>query len=508
MLPLALLLIVSLSAAMRALFAYYMKKTLLIGCMALSAHAFSQTTIFSDDFENGDANWTLNENGTGNNQWRVNVSYDGNAGSSIANVPDQPLTFANAPRSAYLHILNVPNCSGFFPVTCNAHYEPADLSNQYAKMTADISTLNATNVSFNCWFLCGGEPGESYGNVEYSIDGGTTWLPIGNELSGTYAWESLSITDPAFDNQATLRFAFHWRNENSGTNPPLSVDELSITGVLSNQITMQHLNESTYCPGTADAIGFEALGTYNTGNVFTAQLSDANGSFAAPTTIGTLASTTTGFLSIAGTYPASTPAGANYHVRVVASNPAIIGGDNGEDVTFLALPTINTTTTPANGTICTGSSATLNASGATTYTWAPAATLSSPNGATVTATPAVTTTYTVTGTQFEGCTNTQTVTITVDDCAGIKENNSALLKLYPNPAKDELWVAFETTTGMHTIELLDLNGRVVKSIDIEPGNLDLGGIALKIDISECEQGTYIARISYEGGSTTGRFTKD
>jgi gliding motility-associated-like protein len=57
----------------------------------------------------------------------------------------------------------------------------------------------------------------------------------------------------------------------------------------------------------------------------------------------------------------------------------------------------NPTITAVGGTLCTSSSATLTASGATSYTWSPAASLSSANGASVIATPPVTTTYTITG---------------------------------------------------------------------------------------------------------------
>ncbi len=75
-------------------------------------------------------------------------------------------------------------------------------------------------------------------------------------------------------------------------------------------------------------------------------------------------------------------------------------------------------TPPVN--ICTGNSATLTASGALTYTWAPATGLSSTTGSSVIASPTVTTTYTVTGTP--ACTKTSTVTVTVDPCTKSCEN--------------------------------------------------------------------------------------
>lgn len=65
-------------------------------------------------------------------------------------------------------------------------------------------------------------------------------------------------------------------------------------------------------------------------------------------------------------------------------------------------------------TICPGLSATLTASGASTYTWSPAGGLSGTTGSTVTASPDVTTTYTVTGVNAEGCENTATVEVVVE----------------------------------------------------------------------------------------------
>ncbi|HEY1645973.1 MAG TPA: T9SS type A sorting domain-containing protein, partial [Candidatus Saccharimonadales bacterium] len=62
---------------------------------------------------------------------------------------------------------------------------------------------------------------------------------------------------------------------------------------------------------------------------------------------------------------------------------------------------------------CSGASATLTASGGSTYSWSPATDLGATTGVTVTASPTVTTTYAVTGTNSGGCSATKTVTITV-----------------------------------------------------------------------------------------------
>lgn len=63
-------------------------------------------------------------------------------------------------------------------------------------------------------------------------------------------------------------------------------------------------------------------------------------------------------------------------------------------------------------TICAGETATLNATGGTTYSWSPTIGLTNPNVSNPTAFPSATTTYTVTGTS-NGCSATDQLTITV-----------------------------------------------------------------------------------------------
>ncbi len=79
-------------------------------------------------------------------------------------------------------------------------------------------------------------------------------------------------------------------------------------------------------------------------------------------------------------------------------------------VTVVALPSL--TLTPGTSNICAGTSATLSASGANTYTWSPAASLSASTGSMVVATPAASTIYTVTG-SVNSCTAIATTTVNV-----------------------------------------------------------------------------------------------
>lgn len=79
-------------------------------------------------------------------------------------------------------------------------------------------------------------------------------------------------------------------------------------------------------------------------------------------------------------------------------------------VTVRALPPVNAGTSLST---CTGGNANLSVTGANTYVWSPAATLSNAFIPTPVATPTVTTQYTVTGTDLNGCSNTDTMTVVV-----------------------------------------------------------------------------------------------
>lgn len=69
-------------------------------------------------------------------------------------------------------------------------------------------------------------------------------------------------------------------------------------------------------------ITFTSVGTFNAGNVFTAQLSDAAGSFTSASDIGTLSSNgvdPSGTINL--TIPSGTASGAGYEIRITSSDP-------------------------------------------------------------------------------------------------------------------------------------------------------------------------------------------
>ncbi len=99
---------------------------------------------------------------------------------------------------------------------------------------------------------------------------------------------------------------------------------------------------------------------FNAGNIYTAELSDATGSFANPVPIGTLSSVAnTG--TINALIPCNTPFGTAYRIRVKSSDPALIGTDNGVNLT-IGTP-ITVVITPRPDSVCYGQVITLKANG-------------------------------------------------------------------------------------------------------------------------------------------------
>lgn len=124
-------------------------------------------------------------------------------------------------------------------------------------------------------------------------------------------------------------------------------------------------------------------------------------------------------------------------------------------VTVNPAPTLSVTTT--NSVLCAGSSATLIANGATTYSWSTGQTTQG-----IIVSPTVTTSYTLTGTAG-GCSKDTTITQVVATCTGVDQllaNNTGVI-VYPNPSNGVYNVIVTAENTNANIVILDALGRVV-----------------------------------------------
>ncbi len=149
----------------------------------------------------------------------------------------------------------------------------------------------------------------------------------------TAAGTTISLAAASYQNvSSSITFRFYGFGA-SGATGTFSINDFTFNGTTAcgaptNTITTGAI---TGTPFTVDcstndtgSIAFTSSGTFNAGNTYTAELSNASGSFAAPVSIGTLSSTAnTGSINI--TIPAATATGAGYLIRVTASDPATTG---------------------------------------------------------------------------------------------------------------------------------------------------------------------------------------
>lgn len=176
-------------------------------------------------------------------------------------------------------------------------------------------------------------------------------------------------------------------------------------------ITTGNISGSPFCAGES---GVSVPFTYSPPSLFpigvttfTAQLSNASGSFASPVNLQSVPSNATGSQSISITIPPLTPSGTGYRIRVVCDEPIAVVSDNGTNLTVV-LPTIT-----GNLVVFVGNSTQLTGSGtpAPINPWLSA----SPGVATVSNTGLVTGvsagTSIITYTDNNGCTATATVTV-------------------------------------------------------------------------------------------------
>lgn len=147
---------------------------------------------------------------------------------------------------------------------------------------------------------------------------------------------------------SSLTFHFNSTNTAAGLSAGWSFDMSCFSG---EPIDADWI-ESPICAGSTISIPYILNESVNEGNQFRAQLSDANGNFTSPVTIGTITDTASG--TITATIPGGTASGNNYRIRVISTNPAMIGAASPNPIMIYALPTTPTVSVSGNLEICYG----------------------------------------------------------------------------------------------------------------------------------------------------------
>jgi hypothetical protein len=159
------------------------------------------------------------------------------------------------------------------------------------------------------------------------------------------------------------------------------------------------------------------------------------------------------------------------------------------------LPNVSATSDAIGDSICLGNSIVLSGSGATTYSWSGGVV----DG--VAFSPSSSQTYTLTGTDVNGCSNSNTLHVTVNTCLGLMEANPlAAFNVFPNPANEILNITFAGNREDVKFSLYNAIGQVMmteKSGDIQ----NLNENTLQMNVNELSNGVYFLNVS-SGNSNT------
>jgi gliding motility-associated-like protein len=221
-----------------------------------------------------------------------------------------------------------------------------------------------------------------------SIGGTTyTWTVVQSGVSGASNGSGSSIAQTLTATGASSGTATYTITPTAGGCPGAPITVV----ITVNPLPVVSVSSTSICTGGSAVLTASGATTYTWSPAATLSASTGTSVTASPTT-----NTTYTIVGTTGTCNGTTTA----------------------TVTVIAPPVVNVNST----TICSGTSAVLTATGATTYTWTPSASLSSGTGTSVTASPPTTTTYTITGTSGS-CSSTATSTVTVNPTPIVSVNS-------------------------------------------------------------------------------------
>ncbi|NDP22071.1 MAG: T9SS type A sorting domain-containing protein [Paludibacter sp.] len=218
------------------------------------------------------------------------------------------------------------------------------VGNTYA-LTVNLNTGGAYTQYATAWIDWNNngnfnDTGETYnlGTTTNLTNGVTTLSPL-----------NITVPEGAVVSSTRMRVSSKWNVAPTSCETIAygEVEDYSIN-IIARSISTGTISGSPFTSGGSVSVPFTISGNFTSGNIFTAQLSNANGSFASPVTIGTLTSTTSG--TISATIPGNSAAGTGYRIRIMSSLPLVTGTANMTNLTIIAgTPTITTSPTSLTG---------------------------------------------------------------------------------------------------------------------------------------------------------------
>ena len=222
----------------------------------------------------------------------------------------------------------------------------------------------------------------------------------------------------------------------------------SVTGIANGCSTTETVSISVFIP-TLSITGNTSICTGETSTLVASSANTylwANGFTSAAIQVNPLVNTIYALTALSNSSGINCPSSASIQVTV-KSNPTI-------------------TATASRTNMCKGENNTLNASGASTYSWNTGASTAS---FVITPSLVTTVTYSVLGIGSNACTGTTSIQVKINSCTGLNQLNTDnnLLSVYPNPSNGELKIKAEQVMDLHLVNEL---GQVIKSIQLNANN--------------------------------------
>lgn len=255
----------------------------------------------------------------------------------------------NINNSGWTPLANGAYYTGVTSTTLNVlqAYTYGGVSQQYRCLVTQpgfcATPTNAASLTVTTLRFSPGLASVYTGSSAFTLTGGA---PSGGSYSGTGVSGSI-FTPPSTAGSYNITYT------KTGCSPVSATQNIQVVAcggtspcikaITTNQVPLNFCVDGS---PIAFNIVFTALGCpYTLGNIFTAQLSNATGSFANPSNIGSINVTGGSFPNCTGTInatlPTALPVGTGYRIRVISNLPLVTGSLNLDAITIDNFPCDN-----------------------------------------------------------------------------------------------------------------------------------------------------------------------